>query len=78
VDLEGGIALSSDRSLEVLAVDDALSKLGSVNPRQARIVELRYFAELDDEQIAAIMNISTRTVQRDWLLAKDWLAEKVR
>lgn len=78
VELEEGIAFSSDRAIEVLAVDDALSKLSDVNPRQAKIVELRYFAELDDEQIAAILNISSRTVQRDWLLARDWLAQRVR
>ncbi len=78
VELEEGIAFSSERSIEVLAVDNALTELKNVNPRQAQVVELRYFAELPDEQIAAILNISTRTVQRDWLLAKDWLAERVR
>jgi RNA polymerase sigma factor (TIGR02999 family) len=78
VEFEEGIAFSSERSIEVLAVDDALKQLKDVNPRQAQVVELRYFAELPDEQIATILNISTRTVQRDWLLAKDWLAEKIR
>jgi RNA polymerase sigma factor (TIGR02999 family) len=78
VEFEEGIAFSSERSIEVLAVDQALNELESVNPRQAHIVEMRYFAELPDEQIAALLNISVRTVQRDWLLAKGWLSERVR
>jgi RNA polymerase sigma factor (TIGR02999 family) len=78
VDLDEGVAFSSERSIEVIAVDDALSELQTLNSRQAKVVELRYFAELTDEQIAALLNISTRTVQRDWLLAKDWLSQRVR
>jgi len=78
VELEEGLAFSTERSVEVIAVDDALSELQALNPRQAQVVELRYFAELSDEQIAALLNISTRTVQRDWLLAKDWLSQRVR
>jgi RNA polymerase sigma-70 factor, ECF subfamily len=78
VELEDGVALSPERSIEVINVDDAVTELQTLNPRQAQIVELRYFAELSDEQIAALLNISTRTVQRDWLLAKDWLSQRVR
>jgi RNA polymerase sigma-70 factor (ECF subfamily) len=78
VELEEGLAFSTERSVEVIAVDDALSELQALNPRQAQVVELRYFAELSDEQIAALLNISTRTVQRDWLLARDWLSQRVR
>lgn len=78
VEFDEGVALSPERSVEVIDVDDALTELQTLNPRQAQIVELRYFAELSDEQIAALLNISTRTVQRDWLLAKDWLSQRVR
>jgi RNA polymerase sigma factor (TIGR02999 family) len=78
VELEEGLAFTIERSIEVIAVDDALSELQTLNPRQAQVVELRYFAELSDEQIAALLNISSRTVQRDWLLAKDWLSQRVR
>jgi RNA polymerase sigma-70 factor (ECF subfamily) len=78
VEFEEGVALSPERSVEVIDVDDALTELQALNPRQAQIVELRYFAQLSDEQIAALLNISTRTVQRDWLLAKDWLSQRVR
>jgi RNA polymerase sigma-70 factor (ECF subfamily) len=78
VEFEEGIAFSSERSVEVIEVDDALAELENLNPRQAKVVELRYFAELTDDQIAALLNISSRTVQRDWLLAKDWLSHRVR
>jgi RNA polymerase sigma-70 factor (ECF subfamily) len=78
VEFEEGIAFSAERSIEVLAVDEALTELGNLNPRQAQVVEMRYFSELSEEQIAALLNISPRTVQRDWLLAKGWLSERVR
>jgi RNA polymerase sigma factor (TIGR02999 family) len=78
VEFEEGIAFSSERSVEVIDVDNALAELQTLNPRQAQIVELRYFADLSDEQIAALLDISSRTVQRDWLLAKDWLSQRVR
>jgi RNA polymerase sigma-70 factor, ECF subfamily len=78
VEFDEGVAFSNERSIEVLAVDEALTRLGEVNPRQAKVVELRYFAGLPDKEIAALLNISIRSVQRDWLLAKDWLSERVR
>ena len=78
VEFEEGIAFSAERSIEVLAVDEALTELGNLNPRQAQVVEMRYFSELSEEQIAALLNVSVRTVQRDWLLAKGWLSERVR
>jgi RNA polymerase sigma-70 factor, ECF subfamily len=77
VEFEEGIAFSAERSVEVLAVDEALTELGNLNPRQAQVVEMRYFSELSEEQIAALLNVSVRTVQRDWLLAKGWLSERV-
>ena len=77
VEFEEGIAFSNERSIEVLAVDEALTELGKVSPRQAQVVELRYFAGLADEQIAVLLSRSSRSVRRDWLLAKGWLSERV-
>jgi RNA polymerase sigma-70 factor (ECF subfamily) len=73
VDFEEGFALSHERTEEVLALDEALSRLTQENPRQARVVELRYFAGLSVEQIAAILSIAPRSVKRDWALARIWL-----
>jgi RNA polymerase sigma factor (TIGR02999 family) len=78
VELEEGIAFCSERSDEVIAVDEGLEKLKDENPRLAQVVELRYFADLTDEQIAALLNISARTVQRDWLAARKWLSQRIR
>ena len=78
VTLDDALLGAPARGIDLLALDQALESLSKIDERKGRVVELRYFAELPDEQIATILNISTRTVQRDWLLAKDWLAEKVR
>ena len=60
-----------DRS--ILALDEALTAFSKVAPRQAKVVELRYFGGLTEKQIVAALNISPRTVERDWDLAKAWL-----
>lgn len=60
-----------DRS--ILALDDALTAFSQVAPRQAKVVELRYFGGLTEEEIVAALKISPRTVRRDWDLAKAWL-----
>lgn len=55
---------------EVIALDDALDRLDAVNPRLRQIVELRFFAGLNEFEIAAILRVTTRTVERDWLKAR--------
>jgi len=62
---------------EVLAVDEALERLAALDPRQARIVELRYFAGASIEQTAEALEISPATVKRDWLSAKAWLQREL-
>jgi RNA polymerase sigma-70 factor (ECF subfamily) len=78
VEFEEGIAISKERSTEMLLLDDALNKLEEVNPRQAKVVELRYFGGLSVEEIAAILNIGPRTVEREWASARVWLFERIR
>ncbi len=58
---------------EILAVDEALERLGRLDPRQARVVELRYFGGLSAKEIAETLEISQRTVDREWAIAKAWL-----
>ncbi len=58
---------------EILAVDEALGRLAELDPQQARIVELRYFAGLTVEETAGVACISPRTVKRDWAMASAWL-----
>jgi RNA polymerase sigma-70 factor, ECF subfamily len=78
VEFEEGIAISKERSTEMLLLDDALNKLEEVNPRQAKVVELRYFGGLSVEEIAAILNIGPRSVEREWASARAWLFERIR
>jgi RNA polymerase sigma-70 factor, ECF subfamily len=78
VEFEEGIAISKERSTEMLLLDDALNKLEEVNPRQAKVVELRYFGGLSVEEIAAILNIGPRSVEREWASARVWLFERIR
>ena len=69
------ISPAPDRS--ILALDDALTAFSQVAPRQARVVELRYFGGLAEEEIAEVMDISSRTVRRDWEFARVWLAREL-
>jgi RNA polymerase sigma factor (TIGR02999 family) len=62
---------------ETLTVDDALARLALLDAQQARIVEMRYFGGMTVEETAAALNISPRTVKRDWALAKAWLRVEI-
>jgi RNA polymerase sigma-70 factor, ECF subfamily len=77
VEFEEGMAVSRERSSELLALDDALSELERVSPRQAKVVELRYFAGLSVDEIGAIMKIAPRSIQRDWASARIWLFQRM-
>lgn len=58
---------------DLLSVDDALTRLADNSPRLARVVELRFFAGLSEEETARALDVTTRTVQRDWAKARAWL-----
>ncbi len=62
---------------EVLMVHEALEKLEAVGPRQARVVEMRYFGGLSVEEAAAVLQVSPHTVKRDWQLARAWLRKQM-
>lgn len=73
VDLDQTAMVSNEPHRSILALDEALTAFATVAPRQAKVVELRYFGGLTEEEIVAALNISPRTVRRDWGLAKAWL-----
>lgn len=58
---------------ELLALDEALAELAKVDARAVRVVELRFFAELTNEETAEVLGVSPKTVKRDWQLARPWL-----
>lgn len=66
-----------DGSVELLAVDDSLTRLEALSPRQARIVELRCLVGLTVEETADVLEISARTVHAEWRLARAWLAREL-
>jgi RNA polymerase sigma factor (TIGR02999 family) len=77
VNLDETALLSSAPQPSILALDEALTAFSLVAPRQAKVVELRYFGGLSEEEAAAALNISPRTVRRDWNLAKGWLLREL-
>jgi RNA polymerase sigma factor (TIGR02999 family) len=73
VSLDEALVVASGQGEELIALDDALTALAALNPRQSRIVELRYFGGLSEEETAEALGVSVRTVRRDWSLARAWL-----
>ena len=75
--LDEALDFCVERDLNLAAVDEALEELEREDPRQAQIVELRFFAGLTVDEIASTLNISRATVKRDWTTAKLWLRNRL-
>ena len=73
-DMVGG---TSSSTADVLAVDEALCRLAEFDPRQAKILEMHFFGGLTFEEIALQLDVSTRTVKRDWTMARAWLRQEL-
>ncbi len=74
---DAGDVLSRGRSSDVLAVEDALNRLSELDPRQAQIVEMRFFGGMTVEEVAVALGVSKRTVEADWTMAKAWLRREL-
>lgn len=77
VTLDESIVAGEDRSIDLLALDEALERLAVLDADQARLVELRYFGGLTIEETAEAMAISPATVKRHWTVARAWLAREL-
>lgn len=75
--LDASLVLPMKQDVDVVAVDDALSALAKFDEQQVRIVEMRFFGGLANEEVAAALGISLSTVKRDWTVAKAWLAREL-
>ncbi len=73
VDLDNAEPAARDRDEELLALDEALQKFATLDPRKAELVQLRYFGGLTSEQAAKVLGISVATAERDWTYARAWL-----
>ena len=73
ITLDEQVEAPFEKEMNLVALDEALQNLAKLSLRQSQIVELRYFGGLSEEEIAETLEISTRTVRRDWSLARAWL-----
>ena len=77
VNLDETAVMGPERHRSMVALDDALAAFAEVAPRQAKVVELRYFGGLQEEEIVEVLKISPRTVRRDWDFARAWLSREL-
>jgi len=75
--LDDAMSLPQRKDVDVIALDDALNTLAAIDPRQCKVVELRFFAGLSLEEISQVMEISTATAQREWTAARAWLHREI-
>jgi len=75
--LDDALAFSPERDTDLVALDEALSRLASLDERKSRVVELRFFGGLAVEETAEALGVSPDTVMRDWRLAKSWLMREL-
>ena len=74
---EAAFVVSQEKAVDLVALDEALTRLAKFDERQARVVELRYFSGLSIDETAEILGISNVTVRRDWNMAKAWLHQQI-
>jgi len=77
VTLSGAAGLSPEKELDALALEEALKELEGHDPRQARVVELKFFGGLQNDEAAEILGVATPTVEREWRHARAWLARRL-
>ena len=78
ISVEEAAIISRDRAAELVAVDEALTKLAEFDAEQARLVELRFFGGLSIEEAGAVLGVSRATVKRNWNVAKAWLGRELQ
>jgi len=76
--LEADVALPLARGVDLEVLDDALNRLGELDPQQSRLIELRFFGGLSIEETAVVMDISPATVKREWATARAWLQREMK
>jgi len=78
VEWDERLLLSEPRMEDIIAIDEALTRLSAWDKRQCQVVEMRFFAGMNEEEISAVLRISVRTVKRDWTMARAWLRGQLR
>ncbi|HQU86382.1 MAG TPA: ECF-type sigma factor, partial [Pyrinomonadaceae bacterium] len=78
LELDEAISFSQNNAVDFVDLDEALVELEKFAPRQAKVVEMRFFGGLTIEEVAKTMNLDERTIKRDWRSAKAWLFERLK
>jgi RNA polymerase sigma-70 factor (ECF subfamily) len=78
VSLDEAISFRNGEEIDLVSLDEALTTLASFDPRQSQIVELRFFGGLTVKEVAAVLDMSTATVEREWRTAKAWLHDQLQ
>ena len=78
LDLDESAVVSPQPDSSMLALDDALAAFAQIAPRQAQVVELRFFGGMNEQEIVEVLKVSPRTVRRDWEFARVWLARELQ
>lgn len=77
VELDEAMIVSNERAAELVALDEALTRLSALDERKSRVVELKYFGGLNNEEMAEVLNVTAKTVIRDWQFARTWLLREL-
>lgn len=77
VELEEMMMISSERAVGLIELDEALTRLAEVDERKSRVVELKYFGGLSNEEMAEVLSVTPRTIIRDWQYARSWLLREL-
>lgn len=77
VALDEGAAFETGRTLDLIALDDAMTRLATLSDRQAKVVELRFFGGLTSEEVAHVLGVSRTTIAEDWTIARAWLMKEL-
>jgi RNA polymerase sigma factor (TIGR02999 family) len=75
---EAAGAHAGQEAAELLALDEAMKSLAEIYPRRSQVVEMRYFGGLNNEEVAEVLKVTSKTVERDWRYARAWLYEQLR
>jgi RNA polymerase sigma factor (TIGR02999 family) len=76
--LDEAIGLPNGQDLDLIALDEALNTLAAIDPRQSRMVELKFFGGLSVDEMAEVLGVSAATIKRDWVWARTWLYREIK
>lgn len=77
VEIDNVTIVSTERAAGLIELDDALTRLSELDERKGRVVELKYFGGLNNEEMAEVLNVTSKTVIRDWQFARAWLVREL-